>query len=127
MDYETYVSETLPRTLLVTKGYGITRKEIDEGCPSDFEPYEEAYRLSIRQSDESNWMLGMYVNRAVAVAIEHCFNGKKAQSKYVEHPFMKDFGKADKPLTEQDIIEQTKALFGKLELMKTNFELTHEE
>lgn len=35
-----------------------------------------------------NWYLGMYVQKAVLVAVEHCLCGKDAKSEYFKHPLM---------------------------------------
>lgn len=35
-----------------------------------------------------NWYLGVYIQRAVLVAVEHCLGGKDAKSEYFDHPLM---------------------------------------
>lgn len=35
-----------------------------------------------------NWYLGMYVQKAVLVAVEHCLCGKDAKSEYFKNPLM---------------------------------------
>ena len=52
------------------------------------EPYEKAYQMQIKKQDEQMWIMGMYVNSAVFVAVEHCLYGKKAESKYIDIPLM---------------------------------------
>lgn len=32
------------------------------------------------------WMMGLYVNNAVFVAVDHALNGRKATSRYMEEP-----------------------------------------
>lgn len=34
------------------------------------------------------WYMGMYVQNAVGVAVEHCLAGRKAKSKYMQKPIM---------------------------------------
>ena len=50
--------------------------------------HQKAYELRIKKQDEMNWYLGVYLQRAVLVAIDHSFNGKDAKSEYFKHPRM---------------------------------------
>lgn len=34
------------------------------------------------------WYMGMYVQNAVGVAVEHCLAGRKAKLKYLQRPIM---------------------------------------
>lgn len=75
--------------LLCTKGYGFTVKDIDSSCPADLEPYAEAYKLEMKQRDREMWMWwGEYGLAATSVAVDHCLNGRKAQSKYIDKPII---------------------------------------
>ncbi len=72
---------------MVSKGYGLTVPEIDASCPTDLQPYADAYMLERRQRDAEAWMQwGSYGLSAVTTAIEHNLAGKKAKSEYVKRP-----------------------------------------
>lgn len=75
---------------MVTKGYGFTIDDIDWSCPADLEPYENAYKLQLRQQDSQLYTMGMYALSAVSVAIEHCFAGEKAKMEYIKKPFLQN-------------------------------------
>lgn len=73
----------------MTKGYGFSVDDIDASCPTDLQPYAEAYKLEQKQRDIEAWMQwGAYGLSAVGVAVERNLAGKKARSKYLEHPVM---------------------------------------
>ena len=62
-------------------------------------------KLKMRMQDEQMWMLGMYVQSAVSVAIEHNLAGKKAKSKYFDKPIMQNI-EDDTGLTQEEIDER---------------------
>lgn len=55
--------------------------------------------------DEQMWYMGMYVQNAVSVSVEHCLAGKKAKSKYLEKPIMSDF-ETENGLSQEEIEER---------------------
>lgn len=71
-------------------------------CPKELEPDIRAHRLKMRVMDEQMWMMGMYVQSAVATAIEHNLAGKKAKSEYVKEPMLRRMTEND-GLTEEQI------------------------
>lgn len=78
---------------MVTKGYGLTIKDIDQSCPADLEPYNKAHEKELIEQDALiySWW-GVYGTLAVETAIDQFFNGYKAKTKYIEEPlFAKDF------------------------------------
>lgn len=95
----------MPYWLLVTKGYGFRVEEINMSCPADLQPYADCYVLQRKQADEDNWTLGLYIQSAVSVAVEHNFAGKKAKSKYVKQPFMQEMFE-NYGLTQEEIDER---------------------
>lgn len=97
-----YVSEIRPYWLLSTKGYGFTVKDIDSGCPSDFEPYSKAFKLEQKLKDEENWTLGIYIQSAVSVAIEHNLAGQKAVSEYIKKPLLETANEKKSEETQED-------------------------
>ena len=86
MTWEMYCEEIRPYWLMVTKNYGFTVDDIDWSCPADLEPYAKAHEKEIKEKDNLMWQMGLYVQSAVATAIEHNFAGKKAKSEYLKHP-----------------------------------------
>lgn len=82
----------------------LTPLEIGWSCPADLEPYERAYKYKARLLDQQMWQMGIYINSAVTVAVEHCLGGKKAKSKYIEKPLLESAMEyAD--LTQEEIEE----------------------
>lgn len=65
----------------------------------------EGYKQKIKQEDYLAWVNGRYTMSAVATAVEHCLNGRKAKSEYIKEPlFLKNF--EDYGLTEEEIYER---------------------
>lgn len=48
----------------------------------------EGHRLRLRMQDEQMWLMGMYIQSAVATAVEHNLYGHKAHSRYMEKPLL---------------------------------------
>lgn len=71
------------------------------------------------------WRMGLYIQSAVSVAVEHNLSGRKAKSQYVKEPLLETAEKKNKKMT-QDEIEQQRLLFiSKMNVMKANFEKNH--
>ena len=77
------------------------------------EPYAKAHKLERMENDRIiHAVCGNYILSAISVAIDHCFNGNRAKSEYIQEPLMsKEF--EDYGLTEEEKyeIELKKALF----------------
>ena len=55
--------------------------------------YKDAYKLRLRQQDENNWMLGMYVYEAIldCSPVLHAFSKKGTKPlQYAEKPYLMD-------------------------------------
>ena len=91
--------------------------------PKKISAFEKAYNMKRELEDEKMWQLGMYIQSAVSVAIDHSMNGKKAKSKYLEKPLMK-IAKDENIdlLTEDEKLEKVKTLFAMLEARKEEFD-----
>ena len=73
--------------------------------------------------DEEMWMWwGNYGISALIVAIDRCFN-KKANAEYIKEPILSKTFEND-GLTEEEIQKQRELFVAKLQVMKTNFELS---
>lgn len=88
---------------MITKGYGVSAGDIKWSCPKDLEPYIEAYKLEEKKKDENNWMLGLYIQSAVSVAVEHNLAGKKAKSKYLEKPLLQEAEDKNREITPEEM------------------------
>ena len=54
-------------------------------CPKELEPYAIAHKKKIEEQDYLQWQWwGSYGLSAVRFAVDHCLNGKKAKSQYLE-------------------------------------------
>lgn len=92
-------------------------------CPVELEPFIRAYKLTMKRQDEMIWSIcGNYVMSAVSTAVEHCLNGKKATSKYIDSPMTKNMGD-EKDFTEEELRKQRELFVAKLLVMQSNFEL----
>lgn len=99
---------------------GLTKQEVMDSCPMEVEYVFEAQKIRKTLSDQSNWELGMYIESAVAVAVEHNFAGHKARSEYIKEPFMKKIEAADKEKKNNN-----KLLFATLQTWATNWQMEH--
>lgn len=77
----------------------------------------------MEQRDEEMWRMGIYVQSAVATAVEHNLAGKKARSKYLEQPLLIDAKKQEEHLSRDKRKEQAELFFAKLNIMKANFDI----
>ena len=57
--------------------------------PHKLKAFYKAYEIHKKILDEEMWIMGAYVNNAVLSAVEHNLAGKKAKTKYLEQPFLK--------------------------------------
>lgn len=90
--------------------------------PHKLKAFYKAYEIHKKILDEEMWIMGAYVNNAVLSAVEHNLAGKKAKTKYLEQPFLKQ--EQTEELKQAEKMKQVKALFTALEIKKANFELS---
>lgn len=95
--------------------------------PTTLNPFQKAYENEKKLLDEQAWLQGLYTYRGVMAAIDHAFNGKKAQTEYPEKPFIALAGEKDREMTEEEMERNHRAVFAYLGVMKTNFEIQHPE
>ena len=95
-----------------------------DSCPKELEPYDIAYNMKLQEQDylQHLWW-GNYGISALMFAIDHCLNGKKANTKYLKEPILKQTFEND-GLTEEEIQKQRELFVAKLQVMQTNFELS---
>jgi hypothetical protein len=92
-----------------------------EGCPSELEYVFKAQKLRKKMNDINNWELGMYIESAVATAVEHNLAGYKARSSYVKEPFSETI---EKKKTDE-LKDNNKLLMATLQAWATNWKLEH--
>lgn len=85
----------------------------------------KGHEEKIKEQDYLAWIFNQYTLSAVSVAVEHCLAGRKAKSKYIDKPIMQQIEEKNKPLSEDELQRQRELFVAKLEVMKTNFELSH--
>lgn len=111
----------------MTKGYGVTVEEICWMCPSDLEPYFKAHEVEMDEKDTYVYLAAYrYGVDVLHYTLDHIFNGKKAKSKITEKSIRQEIHEteeANRPLTEEEIIEETKKYFRQRQIDKLNFDL----
>ena len=102
--------------------FGLTKQDVLDGCPKELEYVFKAQKLRTRMNDINNWEVGMYIESAVATAVEHNLAGYKARSSYVNEPFSETVEKRE---DEKQLKDNNKLLMATLQTWATNWELTH--
>lgn len=81
------------RTCPIYMSYGMSYNEFWHGEAGIVKMYREANRLRLKQQDENNWMIGMYVYEAIldCSPILHPFSKKGTKPlPYTEKPYLMD-------------------------------------
>lgn len=95
-----------------------------DSSPKELAPYLKAHDMRMKEMDRIIWSAcGNYVLSAVTVAVDHCLNGNKARTKYVEEPVIGK--KQEAELTEKELQMQRELFVAGLMAKKTNFELNN--
>lgn len=98
----TSLTELFEKACPIYMSYGMTYNEFWYGPAYIVKFYREAYNLRLKQQDENNWMLGMYVYEAIldCSPILHAFSKKNTKPlPYAEKPYL--FDKLEKKTEEQ--------------------------
>ena len=92
--------------------------------PNELRAFYKVYKNKKRIKDEEMWMWwGNYGISALIVAIDRCFGGKKSKAEYIKEPILSQTFK-DGGLTEEEKQKQRELFVAKLQVMKTNYELS---
>lgn len=93
--------------------------------PKRLHPYIEADKMKQENRDAEMWRMGMYVQNAVAVAIDKVLNGRKSVLEYMDKPILTKYkeSQGEVELTEEEQMRQVEALFLSLETLSTNSKL----
>ena len=88
--------------------------------------YNKAHEEKIKTIDALAWQIcGSYVLSAITVAVDHCLNGRKATTKYIEKPCMQKNEVRQEEMSEEELKRQRELFVAKLMIMKSNFEINH--
>lgn len=90
----------LPQALAI----GVSYDDFWKLNPRKVKVLYQGYYEARKMRDQEMWHLGLYINSAVTVAIDHCLNGKKATSEYIKEPILSR-PEYDATLTEEERIE----------------------
>ena len=104
---------------------GVAYEHFMDSCPKELEPYVKAHNNKIMEEDylQHLWW-GNYGISALIVAIDRCLHGKKAKAKYIDNQILQEIEKMNQQLSEDELKKQRELFVAKLEIMKTNFELS---
>ena len=89
----TSLTKTFEEACPIYMSYGMSYKDFWYGPVYMTRFYRDANKLRIRQQDENNWMIGMYVYEAIidCSQILHAFSQKGTKPlPYAEKPFLLD-------------------------------------
>ena len=110
----------------MTKGYGFSVAELSMMCPSDLEPYYKAHDLELDEKDTYVYMSAYrYGVDILTYTLDHLFSGNKSKAKLNEQSiraYIHEQERAQRPLTQNEIIEETKKFFMQRKIDKINFD-----
>ena len=96
-------------------------------CPADMQPYIDAHEVELDEKDMYVYLAShRYGIEALAYTIDHALNGNKAKSKISDTSIREEAKakqEAERPLTQEEIIEETKKYFRQRRIDKMNFDL----
>lgn len=85
---------------------GISVEEFKHLTPYKLECCLNGYNMSRQVRDREMWQwFGNYALSAIHVAVDHCLNGRKAKSEYIEKPILHHLSE-NTGLTEEEIYEK---------------------
>lgn len=115
-------NEWLPQALTL----GISYNDFWHMNPRIIKIHLKAQKIKEQMIDEKLWRMGLYVESAVATAVEHNLAGRKAKSQYVKKPFLQEAQISEKKeLTEERKAEmENQKLAMTLRIMQANYEIS---
>lgn len=90
---DTSLTKLFEKACPIYMSYGMSYHDFWHGPAFMTTFYKEAHKLRIRQQDENNWMLGMYVYEAIldCAPVLHAFSKKGTKPlPYPEKPYLMD-------------------------------------
>lgn len=95
--------------------------------PTKLKPFHTAFENQRKMRDEENWMYwGTYGMSALSVVLASAFN-KNSQAKYIEKPIYQSAKENSVEMTQEEKQQKIEQLFMQLQIMETNFNLTHKD
>ena len=97
--------------------------------PKKLKPFQIAYKHQRQVQDEQMWYMGQYIMSALDATVcnNSIWKGKHAKpSKYIEKPILADINSNETEITEEEKKKKTENLFMQLQIMQSNFNLTHQ-
>ena len=96
-------------------------------CPADMQPYIDAHEIELDEKDMYVYLASCrYGIDVLSYTLDHAFNGNKARSKINEQSIRQlthEQKEAERPLTQDEIIEATNEYFRQRRIEKLNFDL----
>ena len=78
----------------------------------------------IKEQDHLAWLFNQYTLSAVSVAVEHCLAGRKANSEYINKPFMQGINQSVHT-TEEDKQRAVDQFFAQEKARRVNWRRNH--
>lgn len=117
-----YEAELLPNVIAM----GISYDDFWSLTPRKLNVIIDGYKLKRKIDDEKQWFLGGYMFEAVSIALGNAFRKKNQKAKsyfeLLDKPFFKHL---PEELTEDEKQQQLDAFMASLNVMQTNFNLSH--
>lgn len=102
---------------------GVSREEFYHSTLVELHDFDEIYKRRRLIEDEKALFMGIYTYEAVSTALINAFRGKgKKPYEYRKVGILSELEENNRPLTEEEVKEQTDNLFAMLEGMQAKFE-----
>lgn len=84
----------------------------------------KGHEEKIKEQDHLAWLFNQYTLSAVSVAVEHCLAGRKANSEYINKPFMQGMNQSVH-MTEEDKQRAVDLFFAQEKARRVNWRRNH--
>ena len=96
-----------------------------DSSPRDLWCYDDAFEITKREQEQRDYFMATYHHEAIAVALANAFRGKNGQvHEWRTKTIQEDIREATGRYTEAEKQAKLEALFGGLETMQTNFNMS---
>lgn len=97
-----------------------------DSSPKELEPFARAHKRKIEEQDYLQYVWwGNYGLSAVCFAVDHCLNGQKAKTRYLENPVFADM--RTKELTEEEKQKEVDKFFAQENARRINWKRNHKK
>lgn len=95
---------------------GMTEEQFWKSNPRIWKVWEEAHKQKVKEMNFLMYIQGVYELRAIQVALDHGFNGKKAKSEYFDKPIqIYEFTEEEKKQNEKEALAKIVNFFNSME------------